>query len=120
MGLKIQLLLFFLSHAQVFIPCASLLLDVLDNPALQKKPKPSTSPPPSFALTIKLGKDLLDPRCVTPLRIIIIIIIIIVIIIIIITQQSEGTAMLHACISHSIGDQAMYACVPTPSGSLAQ
>jgi hypothetical protein len=45
------------------VPCAALLLDVLENPALQKKPKPTTAAPPNLAMAIKLNKDLLEPRC---------------------------------------------------------
>jgi nucleolar complex protein 2 len=50
--------------AQVFVPCASTCLDLLESPALlgQKKPKPTTEAPPNLALAVRLGKGLLEPK----------------------------------------------------------
>lgn len=48
--------------SQQFVPCASLLLEVLEEPVFLKKPKGSTAAPPDLALLVKLGKDLLEPR----------------------------------------------------------
>jgi len=46
------------ARAHVFIPCASSCLDMLENPAFQKKGKPTTDPPPSLLLALKLtGKS---------------------------------------------------------------
>ena len=50
------------ARAQVFIPCAAYCLDMLENPALFKKPKGTTEAPPTLSLSIKLGKDGLDPK----------------------------------------------------------
>jgi len=46
------------ARAHVFIPCASFCLDMLENPAFHKKAKPTTDPPPSLLLLLKLtGKS---------------------------------------------------------------
>jgi len=50
------------AETQTFIPCASLLVSVLENPALHRKPKLTTKAVPSLHLMIKLNKELLDPR----------------------------------------------------------
>lgn len=54
--------------ARVFVPCASACLDLLESPALlgtnKKKPKPTTDAPPNLALAVRLGKGLLEPKCV--------------------------------------------------------
>jgi nucleolar complex protein 2 len=51
------------ARAQVFIPCAAPCLSMLEDPALSKKPKPSTEAPPSLALALKLpGKAGLEAK----------------------------------------------------------
>lgn len=52
--------------AQVFVPCASTCLDILESPSLlgTKKPKPTTEAPPNLALAVRLGKGLMEPRYV--------------------------------------------------------
>lgn len=50
------------ARAKVFVPCAAMLLDVLENPGLCKKPKASTDAAPNLHMAIRLGKDLLDPK----------------------------------------------------------
>jgi nucleolar complex protein 2 len=50
------------ARAKLFVPTAGMLLDVLENSALVKKPKATTEAAPNLHMAIRLGKDLLDPK----------------------------------------------------------